>query len=166
MNYRFDQFPTHFKTQILTCHYNYSLSIDATITISKNSPVTGEQLLYFRDTIDYHSGSNRSANLAGLLSSKCRVRSRKNINMHNGRVNVFIHCYNFGFLHTNEVSSQLLQVKMRSSILNKRRSRTIKTIHLPGLSRALLTLIKAFQTLLRIQNKSANFNESRRHSFI
>ena len=27
------------------------------------------------------------------------------INMHNGRVNDVIYCYNLGFLHTNEVSS-------------------------------------------------------------
>ena len=29
------------------------------------------------------------------------------INMHNGRVNDIIYCYNLGFLHTNEVSSYL-----------------------------------------------------------
>ena len=36
----------------------------------------------------------------------------------------------------------------------------MKTISLPGLARALLTLINAFQTLIRTQNKSANFDES------
>ena len=35
-----------------------------------------------------YSSSSSSANLAGLLSSKCRVRSREIINMHNGRVSV------------------------------------------------------------------------------
>ena len=44
--------------------------------------------------------------LAGLLSSKCRGRSRKIINMHNGRVHDVIYCYNLG-------------EKMRSSILMK-----------------------------------------------
>ena len=32
--------------------------------------------------------SHRRSELAGLLSSKCRVRSRKIINMHNGQVSV------------------------------------------------------------------------------
>ena len=35
-----------------------------------------------------YRSSRYSLELAGLLSSKCRVRSRKIINMHNGRVSV------------------------------------------------------------------------------
>ena len=30
------------------------------------------------------------------------------INMHNGRVNDIIYCYNLGFLHTNEVPSCII----------------------------------------------------------
>ena len=43
--------------------------------------------LYF-PTFSCAVGSRYSLELAGLLSSKCRVRSRKIINMHNGRVSV------------------------------------------------------------------------------
>ena len=38
------QFPAHSKTLILMCHYNHSLSIDATIVVSKNFPITGEHV--------------------------------------------------------------------------------------------------------------------------
>ena len=56
------------------------------------------------------------------------------INMHNGRVNDIIYCYNLGFLHTNEVSSYLGKNGFLHT--NKRRSSTIQTINLPGLARS------------------------------
>ena len=55
------------------------------------------------------------------------------INMHNGRVNDVIYCYNLGFLHTNEVSSYLGKNGFLHT--NKRRSSTMKTIRLLGLAR-------------------------------
>ena len=62
------------------------------------------------------------------------------INMHNGRVNDVAYCYNLGFLHTNEVSSYLGKNGFLHT--NKRHSRTMKTIKLPKLARALLTLME------------------------
>ena len=38
------QFPAHSKTLILMGHNYYSLSIDATIMVSKNCPITGEHV--------------------------------------------------------------------------------------------------------------------------
>ena len=38
------QFPAHSKTSILMCHHNHSLSIDATIRVSKNCPITSEHV--------------------------------------------------------------------------------------------------------------------------
>ena len=38
----------------------------------------------------------------------CQVRSRKIIDMHNGRVSDITYYYNLGFFHTNEVSSCIL----------------------------------------------------------
>ena len=45
------------STYILMGRYNHSLSLDATIKVSKNYPTIGERCYYFRDTIGYHSNS-------------------------------------------------------------------------------------------------------------
>ena len=71
------------------------------------SRVTPESIiLYFPSIIS----SIYSLELAGLLYRyRYRYRSREIIDMHNGRrVNDVTYCYNFGFLHTNEVSSPIL----------------------------------------------------------
>ena len=39
-----NSFPAISKTYILMCHYNHSLSIDATIMVSKNCPITVEHV--------------------------------------------------------------------------------------------------------------------------
>ena len=38
------QFPVLSKTWILMCHYYHSLSLDATIMVSKNCPITDEHV--------------------------------------------------------------------------------------------------------------------------
>ena len=70
------------------------------------------------------------------------------INMHNGRVNDVTYCYNLGFLDTNEVSSYLGKNGFLHT--NKRHSRTMKTINLPKLARALLTLMEKISYVLKL----------------
>ena len=54
------------------------------------------------------------------------------INMHNVQVHDVTYCYNFGFLHTNKVSSCIL---IRYRFTTERGSSTMETIRLPGLAR-------------------------------
>ena len=47
--------------------YNHSLSLDATIMVSKNCPtIDKHEGFYFRDTIDYHSNSITNYRFRGL----------------------------------------------------------------------------------------------------
>jgi len=96
--------------------------------------------------VQIYRSSNSSANLAGFWSSKCRVRSRRIINMHSGRVktsliviNAFLHINKVSSCHTNKVPSSILMwisgILIWIRFTNERHLPTMKTINLPGLAR-------------------------------
>ena len=91
-----------------------------------------------------------SAELSPVTAFPSRSVCVPFINMHNGRVHEVTYCYNFGFLHTNEVSSSILiSVTL---VQHKQQTR----LNLPANN---YPLIGSWKNLLCVQIISANFRK-------